>query len=227
LLWLKRVDNADWIPTALFYMTKHTGDSDRILRFFQQLERLASIMMILRYDINQRINRYAEVFTNIDAGTEFKADSSLALTGEEKADAHECLDGPVYKTVRTRMPILLRLDSALSDKMATYDHPRISIEHVMPQNPSEGSEWLNICPDEEEYQELVHKLGNLVLLSQNKNSSASNYDFTKKKESYFKKGGHSAFVLTHQVTDEADWTPVVIRRRQNDLVAKLVAEWDL
>lgn len=227
LQWLKRVDNADWIPTALFYMTKHGGDSGRILRFFEQLERLASIMMILRYDINQRINRYAEVFADIDKGTEFEVDSSLALTAEEKTKARERLDGPVYKTVRTRMPILLRLDSALSDKTATYDHPRISIEHVMPQTPAEDSDWMKACADEEEHQELVHKLGNLVLLSRNKNSSASNYDFDKKKESYFKKGGHSAFVLTHQVTDEDEWTPQVIRDRQKVLVEKLVTEWDL
>jgi hypothetical protein len=124
--------------------------------------------------------------------------------------------------------VLLRLDSELSDGMANYHHPRITVEHVMPQKLKEGSQWKTWCPTNEEHQELIHCLGNLALLSRTKNSAASNYDFKKKKDTYFNsKEGHTAFVLTSQIIQEAEWTPEIIRKRQDKLVAKLVNVWHL
>jgi hypothetical protein len=43
------------------------------------------------------------------------------------------------------------------------------------------------------------KLGNINLLSRKKNSTASSYDFEKKKAAYFTKGGICSFALTIQV----------------------------
>jgi len=57
----------------------------------------------------------------------------------------------------------------------------ITVEHVLPQNIKEGSEWASLFDQPEEY---VHKLGNLVLLRRRKNAKAQNFDFAKKKKSY-------------------------------------------
>ncbi|GAA3328705.1 hypothetical protein GCM10020331_073760 [Ectobacillus funiculus] len=79
--------------------------------------------------------------------------------------------------------MLLRLDSLLTTGQPFYDHAVITVEHVLPQTPKEGSKWLEYFDDPSQY---VHKLGNLVLLTRVKNSQARNYDFQKeKKESYF------------------------------------------
>ena len=68
---------------------------------------------------------------------------------------------------------------------------------------------------------LVHTLGNLALLTRKKNSAARNYEFEKKKTAYFARGGISPFVLTIQVLGKNEWTPAIIKERQQELMAKL------
>ena len=228
LYWLRRIDNNDWVPPAIYYMAKHRNSPECLARFLKLLERCASVQMINRISINYRITRYTNILNAIDKDAEFDEDSKIFLEEGEKREAIRQINGPIYNLRNIRVMVLLRLDSELSDSMAHYNHPRITVEHVMPQNPELGSQWLEWCPDEEVYAELVHCLGNLALLSRNKNSSAKNYEFDKKKEAYFHPvSGHTAFVLTNQVLSENTWTPDLIRERQQQLVAKLINVWGL
>jgi hypothetical protein len=124
--------------------------------------------------------------------------------------------------------VLLRLDSALAQGEASYDYPIISVEHVLPQNPSAGSVWLKWFPTTEERERYVHRIGNLALLSRRKNAEAQNYDFDKKKQKYFATDkGISPFVLTTQVLQKTEWTPAVINQRQNEQLQKLKTLWRL
>jgi Protein of unknown function (DUF1524) len=63
-------------------------------------------------------------------------------------------------------------------------------------------------------------LGNLILLSQGKNSSASNKDFVEKKEIYLR-SRVSDFPRSSQVLGYKEWTPDVIRDRTQE-AAQLV-----
>ena len=183
---------------------------------------------INRISINYRIARYTSLLDSIDNDSEFDTESDLYITDDEKKYAISQISGPIYTQRKIRGMVLLRLDFEVSDKMAHYDHPKITVEHVMPQNPSKDSQWSDWCPDEDVHQELVHCLGNLALLSRNKNSAASNYEFNKKKTSYFNPvSGHTAFVLTNQVIAEDEWRPETIRVRQTILVNTLIKAWDL
>nr|KJZ08980.1 hypothetical protein TW77_11430 [Pseudoalteromonas rubra] len=68
----------------------------------------------------------------------------------------------------------------------------------------------------------------MALLSRNKNSAASNYDFDKKKSEYFNPiSGRTTFVLTNQVLSQDEWTPEVFKQRQTLLVDKLTNTWQL
>jgi hypothetical protein len=73
----------------------------------------------------------------------------------------------------------------------------------------------------------VHRLGNLALLSRRKNAQASNWDFDRKKDSYFRRDGVSPFVMTTQVIDEAQWLPSVVNERQTKLMAIFEKHWRL
>lgn len=115
----------------------------------------------------------------------------------------------------------------LSDGTAHYDHALVTIEHVLPQNPAADSEWLADFPTQEIRNEWVHRLANLVLLSRYKNPAASNYDFTYKKDTYFAQGGDTAYVLTSQVRQEVDWTPAILKARQEKLLARISHVWEL
>src|SRR5690606_13172697 len=149
------------------------------------------------------------------------------VSNDDKRAVLEKLNGDVYTELKdtVRRYVLLRLDSLLTNGQPFYDHSVITVEHVLPQTPKEGSDWLANFSDPTEY---VHKLGNLVLLTRSKNSQARNYDFNKKKTSYFQmKNGVSTFALTTQVVQESEWTPDVLEERQKKLINLLRQAWDL
>jgi hypothetical protein len=116
----------------------------------------------------------------------------------------------------------------LGDGAATYDLSKLTIEHVLPQTVNPGTDWATTWPDEGLRKRWVHRLANLVPLTQNRNSKAQNYDFAVKKSAYFGgKSGVSSYRLTTQVLKTAVWTPALVAQRQLDLIELLAGQWDL
>jgi hypothetical protein len=227
LAWLGRIDNTDWIPPAILHFARNKSDAKALHRFLADLERLAAFLMICRYGINERIERYGKLLEAIDTNADlYAADSPMQMSDTEYRLLLQELNGDVYRQVaQRRLYILLRLDSALSDGSATYDHSVISIEHVFPQNPPPGSKWCEWFPTQDLRDHWLHRLGNLLLLNHKKNSSASNYDFDKKKTAYFTKGGVSPFPLTTQAVGEKEWTAAIVEGRQKALLEVLKTVW--
>ena len=226
---LNRLDNFDWLPPALAFLLAHQDDDDdMLLRFIRDLERLAYGLFIRRANINERINRYAEVLQEIENDEDiFRESSALQIQPDEKSDILDKLNGAIYLSMRVRMPLLLRLDSLMAEEGVTVDHSIVTVEHVLPQNPSSGSQWLLWFPDDEDREKWTHRLANLVLLSRRKNSQAQNYSFDHKKNEYFVRKGVSTFALTVSVLGQEQWTPEVLEQRQRDLIDRLATEWRL
>jgi uncharacterized protein with ParB-like and HNH nuclease domain len=230
LHWLNRIDNSEWIAPAMSYLRRHHNDPIRLTRFLIDLERLATSMMLRRQYANKRITRYSQLLAAIEAGDDlWQLRSPLQLTAEEQEATVAALNGDIYlMQARPRQYLLLRLDSSLAGADAVYSRATITVEHVLPRNPAPGSEWMHLFPTFEDRTTLVHRLGNLVLLSRAKNLQASNYDFARKKRVYFAgRGGVSPFALTTQVLQEEEWTPQVVQRRQHELLAHLKQLWRL
>lgn len=226
--WLQRIDNFDWIPPSLRYLQDHQGDPDVVVAFLRALERLAASMFIRRVGINGRIDRYGRLLQEIEQGVDvLAAGTSLDLDEQERQDTISRLDGELYTSGRPRSFVLLRLDEHLSSGGAVYDQSVITVEHVLPQHPSDASQWKHWFT-EEQAQAWVHRLANLVLLDRRKNSAASNHDFEKKKNTYFMtKNQTSPFKLTTQVLGVSEWTPTLLQTRQQTLLHTLVQLWDL
>jgi hypothetical protein len=230
LRWLGRLEFADWIPPALAFTTRHRNQPELMNGFVRDLERLAYSMLIRRIGTNDRIDRFSRLTKAIEAGADLtNADSPLQLSAKEREATRQVLDGPIYDSLsaRARTIIVLRLDSVVTGAGATYDHPIITLEHVLPQNPADHSEWLIWFPNLDQREALVHRLGNLALLTRKKNSAASNYEFARKKSAYFTVGGVCPFPLTTQVLQHDRWTPDIVLARQEALVSKLVDHWRL
>jgi uncharacterized protein with ParB-like and HNH nuclease domain len=227
--WLNQIDNFDWLPSAILYLSKHLHQPVKLKTFFTDLERLAAGLMVMRADINYRIERYGQLLTAIESDADLYAEESpLQLTLDETKQIVLTLRGDLYTMKRIRQYVLLRLDAALSQGEAQYDFPVISVEHILPQNPKAGSKWLEWFDDEEVRLDTVHKIGNLALLSRRKNAEAQNYEFAKKKEKYFTSGnGVSAFAITTQVLQQKEWTPEIVEERQTALISKLRFVWRL
>ena len=225
---LGRLNNFDWIPPAIAFFHRNPDDLNKLAEFIRDLERLAYGLLIRRANVNKRIQRYGELLKAIEEQNDpFGKDGPLQLQTEEKAEIVRVLEEPVYTLPNVPKPLLLRLDSFLADTGATYDHGTVTIEHVLPQNPPEDSQWCKWFPDDEEREQWTHRLANLVLLSSRKNSSASNWEFERKKKEYFQKSGTTPFALTTQVVNESEWTPEVLEHRQDTLIDKLKEAWRL
>ena len=228
LEYLNRLDNFDWIPAAMLFFKRNPNDTHLLARFVRDLERLAYGLFIMRANVNERIDRYAGVLEDIEQGIDLFDDTArLQVKPEDKAKILQALDGPIYTIPRIPGPLLRRLDSLLAEEGVKHDYSTVSIEHVLPQSPESGSEWITLFPNEEERKQWTHKLANLVLLSRRKNSQAQNYEFERKKSEYFQKKGVTTFALTTQVVNEVEWTPNVLERRQLTLIDTLKNEWRL
>jgi hypothetical protein len=230
LWWLNRIDNSDWLPVAIVYLARKNSNQQHVLAFFQGLERLAAFMHICGKNVNFRIDRYAQVLTALSTQqTHNGFIKALDLTKAERNEMQETLDGDVYRfPARRRNYLIQRLDSFYSDGAAKYESSIMTVEHVLPQTVSEESEWATLWPDKEVRDGWVHRLANLVPLTQKRNSAAQNFSFSKKKAAYFGgKQGVSSYILTTQVLKSPSWTPKVVKQRQKDILSVLYEYWRL
>jgi hypothetical protein len=230
-IWIERLnqlDNNDWRPPLLWALRHHGNDAMYLIEFLRKLERLAASMLLRREYATPRSLRYIQLLTDLDE-KELGLDSpAFELTAEEKAETRDRLGGRVYLINPVRKYVLLRLDSLLAnDPGVSYNHKIITVEHVLPQNPDDGSDWM-VLFSEDQRTEWTHRLGNLLLLNRRKNSEAQNYEFAVKKDKYFKGAkGVSVFALTTQVLKYDTWTPEIVQHRQEELTSELFDEWDL
>jgi hypothetical protein len=224
---LAQLDNNDWRPPALWALRTLADDPQWLDDFFRALERLASSMLLRRVYATPRSQRYADLLRELADGKGLDA-PSFQLSDLEKTDTVKRLGGEIYLVSKVRKYVLLRLDEVLAkDPGVSYDHPLITVEHVLPQNPQADSVWTQTFTDEERLR-WTHRLGNLVLLNRAKNSEAQNFDFEKKKAKYFSgSNGVATFALTSQVLSHHEWTPAILEKRQGELMAALRTEWAL
>lgn len=226
LLALWRVDNSDWLPPVLSYLLKFNPD-DGFTAFLRKFERLTAYLFVTRQRVNERINRSAGVLRAIAAAEvpeDVIANPVIDLSKSEKGAFREELDGDLYLSPRVRMPILLRLDQAMSDGAVTY-HGKETIEHVLPQDPS--ATWKDAF-NEDEREEWTHHIANLVLLSRIKNSQANNRAFADKKIGYFSDlKGKTIYVLTQDVLKEGEWNIDALKKRRKNLRKQMDEIWDL
>lgn len=231
LSWLNRVDFKDWVPPALVYFKRFRQKPKLLAEFFESLERLTYFLLVTKVGINERIETYAALTKEIESEN-FKGDlaslTTLALTDVQKRKFVATLDGDIYDDLpKARMALVLRLESLVRAPGVQFQNA-VSLEHVLPQTPPDGSDWLQWFPDKDQRDGWTHRLANLVPLDRSKNSSASNFDFAKKKDTYFRgKGKASPFVLTQEVRSENEWTPTLLAERQQRLVGVLKEHWNL
>ncbi|MFH1857205.1 MAG: DUF262 domain-containing HNH endonuclease family protein [Candidatus Omnitrophota bacterium] len=117
--------------------------------------------------------------------------------------------------------ILFSLENQISNKKYDFLDSAVTIEHILPENPSQEWETYFNVDDQTQY---MFRLGNYTLLEQSKNKDGHNFLYAQKKEIYKK----SSFKITAQDSICDEWTPERVIERQKKLAryAKTVWKFD-
>ncbi len=223
--WLNNIDNKDWLPPAIHYMSLDKNQHE-LSCFFTDLERLAAGLMICRADVNTRIKRYGQILNAIKSNEDlYKTTSPLQLTPTDCNEIIVNLNKEDFYKSKFALYVLLRLNDAVLEEGVIFNFSRVTIEHVLPQTLPEGGKWGEFS--ESDHIKYVNKLGNLILLTGPKNKG--NHEFkVKKKEYYEDKSGIISFPLSVDAIQNVDeWTKIVIDSRQDELIEKLKEIWKL
>lgn len=217
------IPSSDWIPVFIHFVQKFQED-DEVYPFLQALERKFVVSWIRGITPTGRVIETVKMIQAIDH----------AATPQEVLQARIFQTDDDYKTVRFNIEaddlykkkyakyVLLRLDMALNENANVKKSYTgvISVEHILPQKPPKGSSWEHGFT-EDERKAWTHRLGNLVLLSRKKNSSANNREFQVKLQKYFS-NGITDFELTKELTKFQEWTITECEGRHENLVSKLM-----
>ncbi|HZV12992.1 MAG TPA: HNH endonuclease family protein, partial [Candidatus Kapabacteria bacterium] len=110
-----------------------------------------------------------------------------------------------------------RLESFVCQHEIEYESERYTIEHILPESPSE--EW-NISEDA--YERCVYRLGNLCILEKNLNQKIENKVYSIKKPVLEK----SSVKLTIRIAEEnSEWNEDKISKRQSWLAKQAKSIW--
>lgn len=116
--------------------------------------------------------------------------------------------------------VLARLESDASNRECDHEFDPGTIEHVLPQNPTE--EWENAFPDRQRPL-AVNRLGNLTWLERGANQRIGNAEYRTKVEEY----GRSGYALTRQIAEIApeEWTLALMEKRQALMAKRATHLW--
>ena len=185
-----------WIAPLLKYYDKFKDEG--LYDFIEKLNNKFASDWISGLTPTDRIKNTNAIISKIDEVQSLENLLNNTVLDIDVDELNVFFAGNVYGKRATRY-VLLRLNYLYSDVDTILSFPdTISIEHILPQNPKEGSQWRNDF-SEDERKEWTNKLGNLIILSRRKNSSQSNLDYQQKKTKYFKDNvglGRSASIMS-------------------------------
>ena len=114
--------------------------------------------------------------------------------------------------------LLFRLERQLSDRDFDFESSKYDVEHVLPEHPAD--DWDQF--DDRQRESFTYRLGNLTLLSANRNRDMGNAGFAEKRPVY----SASQFTITRRLAEEYDtWTVEKIRSRQTWMAKQATGVW--
>jgi len=207
-----------WIAPLLRYYDKYKNS--KLIEFVKVLDNKFANDWLLGYSPTQRIENVNSIIQKIDDAKnedEVLNDSILTL---DKNELLTTLQGNIYGRRAARY-ILLKLDLLYHGHTSKMEMPdTISIEHILPQNPNDGSQWKQDFTDIQR-EEWTNRIGNLVLISRRKNSSQGNKEYADKKNKYFKSNIELFSNSVRIYNQFATWTFADLQKNQNEVSAKI------
>lgn len=143
-------------------------------------------------------------------------------------------DAEFAQALRTRDSYHFRKAFYLLSALENKFHPKggidfgsgaFTIEHIMPQNARAHEEWLAAMGEvgEEEFESLLHNVGNLTLTAFNAELSDSSFD--EKKERCVGGFDKTVLVISGMLKNLDQWTPEEINARADWMVGNAIERW--
>ncbi|MDO4768859.1 MAG: DUF262 domain-containing HNH endonuclease family protein [Brachymonas sp.] len=129
-------------------------------------------------------------------------------------------------------PLLLSIEYNQQDNYQFIEiNKELHTEHIFPQEWKDANLNWSLFFSEEEGERCLNSLGNLTLLSGNKNIRASNRNYLNKKDIYNGKGldGKSSFEITKKILEDApnEWNVHEITKRKEWLITQTKEIFDI
>jgi hypothetical protein len=203
------------------------GDSDfeTLIRVFAHLSFRYNVISSLQTNEQERV--YSTLASKISGGqitslaqiidglkTLYVSDDAFKSAFEDK----------IFRTTQSRNKkiikyILCELEYQKSGNKPDSEDNAFNIEHVLPENPSDG-DWAEFT--DEEFEAYVYRIGNMTLLNTTKNREIQNYDYTQKRPVL----SESQFRVTKELASDAEiWNPMAIATRQRKLAQLASGIW--
>lgn len=208
----------EWRACCLAFSRKFGRDF--FYEFCLAIEKIALFHAVKGVRKDERYSEFTSILTTIEKAS--KAEECIASMKVDETEIQRVLiEEDLYKRPYEKY-VLLRLELAVAELDQVREFTARTAEHVFPQNPEDGSAW-SAMANEEDRKSFVNKIGNLILLSSGKNSSASNRDFDEKKQKYLAPRV-SDFPRSSQVLGYAEWTPEVINLRTREAATLILRD---
>lgn len=215
---LASLPSTDWIPVLLNYYEKFKTTD--LLAFTKKLACKVVADMVCGDGPSVRIENLFVIMNAIDASPNF---AELCASGCFSFDENRFIsevNGNVYGRAFAK-PLLMLLENDLQARDVRQSFKQISIEHILPQTPSAGSQWLSDFMDAERTL-WTHRIGNLILIGRRKNSTLGNKDYRDKRTLYFQKDiGSFARSLKLYNDYPVKWTVVELKKNQKEVLEQI------
>lgn len=173
---------------ALFRCLKYKGGVDReVVDFLRVYE---AYMLYLLFAPGARFSNAPiyKAIREINQGRYDAARRMFELDEKQKKELRTWIDEPIRDLIFAKLLlfcVICRESTPVEDDLVSqqFDFASASLEHIIPQNPQAKSNWLRDF-DSAFRNKYTDKLGNMTLLTVKLNSSARNFDFSKKRERY-------------------------------------------
>lgn len=211
----------DWLPPLLRFYDKF-GDS-RLFEFLQKLDAKFSSDWVGQYSPTYRYESMAKILKVIDELDNVEEVLNSDTFNIDKDSFRRVIEGDIYGRKFTRY-ILLKLDYYYNNHDQKMNFERLSVEHILPQNPKEDSSWCENFTDEDR-NELTNKIGNLVLITRTKNSSQGRLDYAEKKKKYFFKNIDTCPNSLRVLKSYDSWMPEDLKKNHEEVLNLLYKKY--
>ena len=223
---LTKSGNLSYTLNLLLSLLRQEKDESKVLIFLKTFEKY-TIYTILGTSKRFSAKPIYQAINFINSGKMKEAQEVFDLNSAELDELKKLFDTQIKDNDIAKL-IIAKYYYAVDNKTPEdvveqiLDYAKATLEHIIPQNPDNSTNWVTDF-DSKFRQKYTYKLGNMTLLTQKMNSSAKNYDFSKKKGIY----GQTKLPMTTEIANLSKIDETFIESRHNKIISAILTDLNL